>query len=77
MKLCVPKIAGIPVVGISKLPLGSHKTKSHLDVAHVERCRVYYKGESGGFPQIWIVVSFVSLRLPLAHPSTKSDPIMH
>jgi len=24
--------------------------KSHLDVGPVERCRVYYKGESGGFP---------------------------
>jgi hypothetical protein len=24
--------------------------KSHLDVGPVERCRVYYKGEGGGFP---------------------------
>jgi hypothetical protein len=34
-------------------------TKSHLDVAPVERCRVYYKGEGGGFPQIRAVVSLV------------------
>jgi hypothetical protein len=27
-------------------------TKSHLDVAPMERCRVYYKGEGGGFPQV-------------------------
>jgi len=33
--------------------------KSHLDVGHVERCRIYYKGECGGFPQIRAVVSFV------------------
>jgi hypothetical protein len=31
--------------------------KSHLDVGPVERCRVYYKGEGGGFPQVRAVVS--------------------
>ncbi len=39
--------------------------------------RVYYKGEGGGFPQIQAVMSLVSLSLPVAHPSTKSAPIMH
>jgi len=33
--------------------------KSHLDVGPVERCRVYYKGEGGGFPQVQAVVSLV------------------
>ncbi len=33
--------------------------KSHLDVGPVERCRVYYKGEGGGFPQVRAVVSLV------------------
>jgi hypothetical protein len=33
--------------------------KSHLDVGHVERCRVYYKGEGDGFPQVRAVVSLV------------------
>ncbi len=33
--------------------------KSHLDVGPVERCRVYYKREGGGFPQVWVVVSLV------------------
>jgi hypothetical protein len=32
-KLCAPKVVGIPIVGISGLPLGSPETKSHLDVA--------------------------------------------
>ncbi len=31
--------------------------KSHLDVGPVERSRVYYKGEGGGFPQVQAVVS--------------------
>jgi hypothetical protein len=35
------------------------KEKSHLDVGPMERCRVYYKGEGGRFPQIWAVVSLV------------------
>ncbi len=43
-KLCAFKIIRIPIVGISKLPLGSPRTKSHLDVAPMERRRVYYKG---------------------------------
>ncbi len=57
MKLCAPKVAGILVVGISRLPLGNPRTKNHLDVVPVERCKVYYKGEGGGFPQVRAVVS--------------------
>jgi hypothetical protein len=49
-RLWAPKVMGIPVVGISGLPLGSPKTKNHLDVAHVDSCRVYYEGEGVGFP---------------------------
>jgi hypothetical protein len=59
VKLCAFKVARILVVGISGLPLGSLETKSHLDVAPVERCKVYYKGEGSGFPQVQVVVSLV------------------
>jgi hypothetical protein len=59
VKLCALKVIGIPIVGISGLPLGSLGTKSHLDVAPVERRIVYYEGEGGGFPQIRAVVSLV------------------
>ncbi len=72
-----PKIAGVPTLGISGFPFGSSKTKCHLDVGLVERHRVYYKGEGGGFPQIQIVVSLVSLSLPVARPSTKNAQTMH
>jgi hypothetical protein len=58
-KLCALKVAEVPVVAISGLPLGSPGTKSHLDVAPVERRKVYYKGEGGGFPQVRAVVSLV------------------
>jgi len=35
------------------------REKNHLDVGPVERCRVYYKGEGGVFPQVWAVVNLV------------------
>jgi hypothetical protein len=64
-------------VKISGLPLGSPETKCYLDVGLVERHIVYYKGESGDFPQIQAVVSLVNQSLPVACHSTKSAPTMH
>jgi hypothetical protein len=43
---------------------GSPGTKSHLDVALVERRRIYYKGEGGGFLQVWAMVSLVCPSCP-------------
>jgi hypothetical protein len=51
-------------VGILGLPFGNPGTKSHLDVAPVERRIVYYKGEGGGFPQVQAVVSIVCSNCP-------------
>jgi len=72
-----PQVTGIPTLGISGLPFGGPGTKCHLDVGLVERHRVYYKGEGGGFPKIWAMVSTVSLSLLVAPPNTKSAPTMH
>jgi len=58
-KLWLPKFVGVPTLTISGLPLGSPGTKSHLDVGLVERCRLYYKGKGGGFPQVRAVVSLM------------------
>ncbi len=63
-KLCALKVVGVLILGISGLPLGSPKTKSHLDVAPMESCKVYYKGEGGGFPQVRPMVSLVCLSCP-------------
>jgi hypothetical protein len=68
---------GVPILAISGLPLGSLETKCHLDVGLVERHKVYYKGEGGGFPQVRAVVSLVSLSLLVVHPSTKNVSTMH
>jgi hypothetical protein len=68
---------GIPNLAISGFPFGSPGTKSHLDEGAMERCRVYYMGEGGGFPRVCAVVSFVSPRSPLVRPSTKGASTMH
>jgi hypothetical protein len=76
-KLWTPKVAKVPTLGISKLPLGSCMTKCHLGAGPVARNKVYYKGEGGGFPQVRTVVSLVNPSLPLVRFSTKSVPAMH
>jgi hypothetical protein len=45
---------------ISGLQLESPGKNSHLDVASIESCKEYYKGEGGGFPRVRAVVSQVS-----------------
>jgi hypothetical protein len=77
IKLWGPKVARVPTLGISGLPFGSLGTKCHLDGAPMERCRVYYKGEGGGFPQVQAVVSLMNPSLPVVRPSTKSAQTMH
>jgi len=76
-KVIKPKVAGVLTLGISGLPFGSPEIKCHLDVGLLERHKVYYKGEGGGFPQVRAMVSVVSLSMPMARPNTKSAPTMH
>jgi len=59
VKLWGSKVVGVPTSVISGLPLWNLGTKSHLDVGPVERCKVYYKGEDGDFPQVRAMVSLV------------------
>jgi hypothetical protein len=76
-KLSGPKVAKVPTLGISGLLFGSPGIKCHLDVGLVKRHRIYYKGEGGGFPQVWDMLSFVSMSLLVVCPNTKSAQIMH
>jgi hypothetical protein len=50
-KLWRLKIAGVPTLAISGLPLGSPGTKNHLDVGPVERCKIYYRGKVVASPK--------------------------
>jgi hypothetical protein len=70
-KLLVPKVMGVPAMGISGLPLGSPGTKWHLGAGSMVRHKVYYKAEGGGFPQVRVVMSLVSPCLPVAPSCTK------
>ncbi len=63
-------------MGILGFPLRSPETKSHLDVAPVERHRVYKERRWWFPPSLGHGESCVS-ELPMAHPSTKSAPTMH
>jgi len=63
-RLWAPKVAKVLVVRISGLPLESPKTKCHLNMGLVERHKIYYKGEGGGFPQVQAVVSLMNLICP-------------
>jgi len=51
---------------------GSPGKKCHSDANAAVRRKEYYMGEGGGFPQVRVVVSQVSPRLPVASPNTKS-----
>jgi len=51
--------------------LGVPRQKNHLDVSLVERHKIYYKGEGGGFPQVRAVVNLVSLSCPWFVPTPK------
>jgi hypothetical protein len=76
-KLCTPKVVGVPILRILGFSLGSFETKWHLGAGPVAMHIVYYKGEGGGFPQVWAVVSLMNPDLPVARPCTKSVPILH
>jgi hypothetical protein len=76
-KLWASKVAGVPILGISGLPLGSLETKWHLGAGPVAMHRVYYKGEGGGFPQVWALMNLVSSCLLVVRPCTKGVSVAH
>jgi hypothetical protein len=57
--------------------IGTPKTKSHLGAGPRVGHKEYYNGEGGGFPQVRVVVSLVSMCMPMARPCTKSATTMH
>jgi hypothetical protein len=56
---------------------GNFGTKWHLSTSPMAKHGVYYKGEGGCFPQVWVVVSFVSSCLPVARSCTENAPTIH
>jgi hypothetical protein len=58
---------------VSKVPISK---KLHLGAAFMVNHKEYYKGEGGGFLEVWAMVSLVSLCMLGARPCTKSVPSM-
>jgi hypothetical protein len=54
-----PKLRESPLAGFRDSHAGVPGEKNHLDVGPMERSRVYYKGEGGGFPQVRAMVNLV------------------
>ncbi len=75
-KLWASKVIEVPILKFSGLPLGSLGTKWHLGVSPMARHKVYYKGEGGGFPQVWAVVSLVNPCLLVVRSCIKNAPSM-
>jgi hypothetical protein len=80
IKLWPSKVAGVAILGIPELPLG---TKWHLSFwpmgpmgPMVPWHKEYYKGEGDGFPQVRAVVSLMNPYLPVVRSCTKSVPTM-
>jgi len=63
-KLWAPKVLRVLAMGILGLSLGSPWTKCHLDVGLMERHKIYYKGEGGGFPQVRAMLSLLNPNCP-------------
>ncbi len=65
----------VPISGIARLSTWESWEKRHLGVAHVVNYKKYYKGEGGGFPQVWAMVSLIRMLVPCL--CTKNVPTMH
>jgi hypothetical protein len=74
-ELRASKVPGLQPGTVSGLQLGSLGKKSHSDVASAVRCKEYYMGEGGGFPQVWAMVSLVcpSARGLSQHPKVSPN----
>jgi hypothetical protein len=65
----IEKVIGLqscesPKFGNFGTPTWESRDKMPFGCGPMERHRVYYKGEGGGFPQVWAVVSLVSQSCP-------------
>jgi len=70
-------MAIIPILGIVGLFTWKSQEKQHLGVTLVVNHKEYYKGESDGFPQVQIMMSFIRLCMHVVHMYIKNVPIMH
>jgi hypothetical protein len=75
-KLWVFKVEEVPISGISKLLTWESPEKRHLGATPMANQKKYYKGEGGGFPQVWAMVNLMSLCMFMTHLCINSVPTM-
>jgi hypothetical protein len=76
-KLWPSKASGVPILGILRFPSWESRDKMTFGCSHVANHQEYYKGEGGGIPQVWVVVSHMSPCMQMACPCTKSVLTTH
>jgi len=72
-----PKLRESQLAQFRDSHVGAPGEKRHLDVAPVQRCKVYYKGKGGGVSQVRAMMSFCASVLPVVRLSIKGAPNMH
>jgi hypothetical protein len=73
-ELWPPKVPGVQIGTISRLLRGNLRTKNHLNVSAVGKCKEYYMGEGDGFPWVRAMTSQVSPCCPWLVPTPRVFP---
>jgi hypothetical protein len=76
-KLWASKVVGVSILKFLELLTWESQEKWHMDVPPMANHKKYYNEEGGGFPQIWAIVSLMSLCMPMVHLCPKSVQTMH
>jgi hypothetical protein len=71
MKVLISRFLGFPIATWESWE------KWHLAATLMASHKEYYKGEGGGFPQVQVVVSLMSLCMFMVHLCIKNVPTMH
>jgi hypothetical protein len=73
-RVIVPQSSRSPKISSFTTPPWESRDKKPFGCRHRKRCKEYYVGEGDDFPQVWVMVSLVNPRSPMACPSTKGAP---
>jgi hypothetical protein len=76
-KFIRPQNCESPNYGNFGTPIWKSQDKMPFGCGPHGDCRVYYKGEGGGFPQVRVVMNILNSSLLVVRPSTKSAQTMH
>jgi hypothetical protein len=73
-KIWASKVMEVPILRIFGLPTLGSWDKMTFGCSPVINKKEYYKGEGGGFPQVWVVVNLMTSYVLVICLCTKSAP---